>query len=554
VFFTTEADGDVVAKTGLLDAPAEKQVKVADSTTVAYTGLASGYYLVNDAYSAEGEVNGIDYSIARIAVQVVGNTTINNKADKPTNVKKIKTAGELANEKANELGIGRTVNYEVTEAVPNYDGYKHYYFNIVDKMSDGLTFDKDSVSVTITPAGGTATTLTKLTAPATSADGKGYYLYADKTADADVLNGNTFVIAFEDIMKFPVGATITVNYSANVNSSAITGINPNTNEVKTQYSNNPDKSEKGDKQNYPGIPANTTNHPMGETPKSYTDTYTTQLTIHKVDKDGNKLANVEFTLTGTSKDVVLKNEEVYELASDGTYYMLKNGTYTTDAPTDVATLEPTTNNSGWVEIVSGDTYAGDDIRTVDGKKYRPFVVETDQDKDRFIIVEGNAADYASTTLRYKKVTKSTTDDTVDSYKVTRVGKTDSNGDLVFAQLGAGTYKLSETSVLPGYNDIEDIEFTITCTPPAADTVTAGTEEATWEISNITPTGTQITQVVEKVEENDKNTGRFEVTIENNKGTELPSTGGIGTTIFYVMGSILVICAGVVLVTRRRMNA
>lgn len=41
-------------------------------------------------------------------------------------------------------------------------------------------------------------------------------------------------------------------------------------------------------------------------------------------------------------------------------------------------------------------------------------------------------------------------------------------------------------------------------------------------------------------------------IENNKGTQLPSTGGIGTTIFYIVGAILVIGAGVVLVTRRRM--
>jgi len=42
-------------------------------------------------------------------------------------------------------------------------------------------------------------------------------------------------------------------------------------------------------------------------------------------------------------------------------------------------------------------------------------------------------------------------------------------------------------------------------------------------------------------------------IANNKGAELPSTGGIGTTIFYVLGAILVIGAGVVLVTRRRVN-
>ena len=43
-------------------------------------------------------------------------------------------------------------------------------------------------------------------------------------------------------------------------------------------------------------------------------------------------------------------------------------------------------------------------------------------------------------------------------------------------------------------------------------------------------------------------------IVNNSGSVLPSTGGIGTTIFYIIGAILVVGAGVVLVTRRRMNA
>ena len=42
-------------------------------------------------------------------------------------------------------------------------------------------------------------------------------------------------------------------------------------------------------------------------------------------------------------------------------------------------------------------------------------------------------------------------------------------------------------------------------------------------------------------------------IENNKGTQLPSTGGIGTTIFYVVGSILVVAAGVLLITKKRMS-
>lgn len=44
-----------------------------------------------------------------------------------------------------------------------------------------------------------------------------------------------------------------------------------------------------------------------------------------------------------------------------------------------------------------------------------------------------------------------------------------------------------------------------------------------------------------------------VKIENNQGSVLPSTGGRGTAVFYILGSILVIGAGVILVTRRRMD-
>ncbi|MBR1560246.1 MAG: isopeptide-forming domain-containing fimbrial protein [Clostridia bacterium] len=43
-------------------------------------------------------------------------------------------------------------------------------------------------------------------------------------------------------------------------------------------------------------------------------------------------------------------------------------------------------------------------------------------------------------------------------------------------------------------------------------------------------------------------------VENNKGAELPSTGGIGTTIFYVAGSIMVLAAAILLITKRRMGA
>ena len=44
-----------------------------------------------------------------------------------------------------------------------------------------------------------------------------------------------------------------------------------------------------------------------------------------------------------------------------------------------------------------------------------------------------------------------------------------------------------------------------------------------------------------------------VHVVNNTGAELPSTGGIGTTIFYIVGAVLVLGASVLLVTKRRMN-
>jgi LPXTG-motif cell wall-anchored protein len=48
-------------------------------------------------------------------------------------------------------------------------------------------------------------------------------------------------------------------------------------------------------------------------------------------------------------------------------------------------------------------------------------------------------------------------------------------------------------------------------------------------------------------------GIYEIHVVNTKGNSLPSTGGIGTTIFYVAGSVLLAAGGVLLVTKKRMN-
>ena len=104
-------------------------------------------------------------------------------------------------------------------------------------------------------------------------------------------------------------------------------------------------------------------------------------------------------------------------------------------------------------------------------------------------------------------------------------------------LDDGDYKISETTTPAGYNTIADIEFTIT---------------AEHDVLSDNPTLTSLSGGNKFTGE--VSTGAVSADIENNAGSTLPETGGIGTTIFYVIGSILVLGAVVLLVTKKRMGA
>ena len=100
-----------------------------------------------------------------------------------------------------------------------------------------------------------------------------------------------------------------------------------------------------------------------------------------------------------------------------------------------------------------------------------------------------------------------------------------------------TYTLTETETLDGYNMLtEDVTLTL-----HEDTATSTTTDVD---------GTETTTVTEAYDSATDSDWRE---VENNTGTVLPSTGGIGTTIFYVVGSILVVAAGVLLITKKRMS-
>lgn len=116
----------------------------------------------------------------------------------------------------------------------------------------------------------------------------------------------------------------------------------------------------------------------------------------------------------------------------------------------------------------------------------------------------------------------------------------------FKGLDDGTYKLEETTVPDGYNKAADIIFTIT----------ANHEEDSVDpkLTGLTVNNTAIT--VEMTQAADGETGYYtgvlSTVVINNQGGTLPETGGMGTTIFYVIGSILVLGAAVVMITRKRM--
>ena len=183
---------------------------------------------------------------------------------------------------------------------------------------------------------------------------------------------------------------------------------------------------------------------------------------------------------------------------------------------------------------------------VDGATHKPLT-GADFELYKFIKNEEGTETYKNIKGNWTKVTdmgsgENKPSKTVETYKKTVDGKeeTAANAKFTFSGLDDGYYKLVETHTPDGYNTLADVFFTITAghtvesQTPALESL-SGTDEAEF---TMTP---------------DLSEGSLTAPIDNNKGAVLPSTGGIGTTIFYVVGGVLVLAAIILLVTKKRMS-
>ncbi len=166
---------------------------------------------------------------------------------------------------------------------------------------------------------------------------------------------------------------------------------------------------------------------------------------------------------------------------------------------------------------------------------------------------GKALTGAKFTVKGLKTTGSNGTYTVTSCSANENNPTEmevgSDGVLLIKGLKAGNYEVTETSSPAGYNKLTESK---TVTVTAAQTGATTTSVTKYlENGNVVDESTSSSSI--SVGYTNNSLAASVAFVINNAGTELPSTGGIGTTIFYIIGGLLVIGALVFFIVRRRMS-
>lgn len=153
-------------------------------------------------------------------------------------------------------------------------------------------------------------------------------------------------------------------------------------------------------------------------------------------------------------------------------------------------------------------------------------------------VDGDSKSLTGAAFKLEKLIKGA-DEAADTWTLVKEYTVDADNPastFEFTGLDDGTYKLTETVTPAGYNTIDPISFEITASDNG--TVITGLDG-----DNNTITFAKNLEA-----------GSLSANVVNKAGSILPSTGGMGTTLLYIIGAILVVGAGVLLVARRRMHS
>ena len=430
-------------------------------------------------------------TVSRYMLEVVRDVNVAHKGTFPTVDKKIVEGSNKVS--VNEASIGDVIHYEIVGTLPgNLADYDTYYYMFHDTLSKGLSYNDDA-KVVINDQDVT----------------EYFWVGSEKTgvtAPTEISIGIADILALRHVPGvgaivggIETGTKIIVTYSATLNEHAVIAVEGNPNVVDLEYSNDPNTDGDGSTTPPPPPPQYPEPKvPTGVTPEKKVETFTTQLKIQKTDGAGNALQGAQFHLTGEGVNMVLTTGWHYtKTPADSAvtpieWYKLKDGSYTKEEPTkDIDSTPENESNEDLYESTTPE-YAAEKFAILEGKGTPPVDVKA------FV---------------------------------------DGNGQLTFTGLGVGKYTLTETITPAGFNTIAPIEFTVAFNP----------ETKEFRVTD----NTLINVGKDKADLNTYNS--LYTTVVNEAGSKLPSTGGIGTTLFYVFGSLMALGAVVLLVTKKRMG-
>ena len=424
------------------------------------------------------------------------------------------------------VAAGDIVSFTVDTTIPEFaNNYTNAVFKVTDTLSAGLEYQNDAkvyvVTKTEDPETGddieTETQISdtdKLTITPTGTDGKGGYIVSFTT---------NYLLSLEK------ATDIRIKYTAKVTTDAPTSVNVEKNDVVVNFSNSPtDSTGKG-------ILKDETKHytfDIDATLLGNSDYPATEVVKVGVDADGKEITET-ITLPGNQNAVgALEGAEfkLYVADTDSTT-KIKD-----EAGTEI-TASVYTN-----DILKADSVIVSDANgrlTIQGEN-TPGI--RGLDAGTYYLVETKAPNGY---IKAQNATKIVIDATIVDTQVTEYFD-ESDGKYYTEQNTNGTRVEVKYSVptLTSYkvliNGKETANYTMTNDQPNEGDSNANADAAVGENGLIGATGAGANADAGK--------------IINKQGVELPSTGGIGTTIFYLVGTILVLGAGILLITRRRMSA